>query len=63
MRVFLQEHSYRSGTENVAAIVEIGKVAELVKKELVTRRAHLNGLCQSLERQLDLMEGVVVFSQ
>lgn len=58
-----QEHGRRSGTENVAAIVGFGRAAELARSELDARQAHLHGLRQSLELQLDQMEGAVIFAR
>lgn len=58
-----QEHGHRSGTENVAAIVGFGRAAELARSELDARQAHLHGLRQSLELQLDQMEGAVIFAR
>ena len=58
-----QERGYRSGTENVAAIVGFGRAAELAREELVARQTHLNGLRQSFERQLSQMGGAVIFAR
>ncbi len=51
----IQESGRRAGTENVPAIVGMGKAAELVKKELQTRIAYLKPL---RERIIDTMSRV-----
>jgi len=56
-----QEGGYRSGTENVAAIVGFGKAAELACIELQPRRAHMLELRQKLLQKLSQIEAVVIF--
>jgi len=57
-----QEEGYRSGTENVAAIVGFGKAAELARLELQARRSQMIGLRQKLLQQLSQIETVIVFA-
>jgi len=57
------ENGCRSGTENVAGIVGMGKAAELAVQELSDRRAALLRLRSSLELQLAALSGVVVFAE
>ncbi len=48
-----QEQSLRAGTENIEAIVGLGKAAELVSIELADRNAHMRNLQQKLEKTLE----------
>jgi len=57
-----QERGYRSGTENLAALVGFGMAAELAASKLQQRQTHLLGLQQRLVEQLQEMQGVEVFS-
>lgn len=56
-----QEEGRRSGTENVAALVGMGRAAELVASDLDRRREHLASLRDLLEQGLfsSGLEGVV----
>jgi len=47
-----QERGLRSGTENVAGIVGLGRAAELAEGEREIRTAHMRGLREILERGL-----------
>jgi cysteine desulfurase len=51
----IQESGRRAGTENVPAIVGMGKAAEMAKKELVSRGEYLKPL---RDRIIDTMSGV-----
>ena len=57
-----QEDGYRSGTENVAAIVGFGKAAELAAAELEQRRVNSESLKQRLLQGLAQIDNVVVFA-
>ena len=54
---------WRSGTENVAAIIGFGKAAELAFIELEQRTEHLLKLRNHLEQQLKTIPGLVIFSE
>jgi cysteine desulfurase len=55
-----QERHRRASTENVPAIVGLGKAAELARLELQERRAHLLALRERLEQGLQAIPGAVV---
>jgi cysteine desulfurase len=55
-----QERHRRASTENVPAIVGLGKAAELARLELQERRAHLGSLRERFERGLAAIPGAVV---
>jgi cysteine desulfurase len=55
-----QERHRRASTENVPAIVGLGKAAELARLELEERRAHLLALRERFERGLAAVSGAVV---
>jgi cysteine desulfurase len=55
-----QERHRRASTENVPAIVGLGKAAELARLELQERRAHLLALRERLEQGLRAIPGAMV---
>jgi cysteine desulfurase len=58
-----QESNYRSGTENVAAIVGFGKAAELASAELEQRQQHCLQLRSYLEQRLNTLPNVSIFAE
>ncbi len=57
-----QENGWRSGTENVAAIIGFGKAAELALSEMDVRRQTMLSLRSKLEQGLKTIPGLVIFS-
>jgi len=58
-----QEKKYRSGTENVAAIVGFGKAAELARQNLIENVSRLKRLREYFEQKLGMLPGVIIFSE
>lgn len=58
-----QEKNYRSGTENIAAIVGFGKAAELAKSELQSRAVLLTQMQSQLEEGLHEIPSVRIFAE
>jgi cysteine desulfurase len=58
-----QEQNYRSGTENVAAIVGFGKAAELAKADTIQRQTRMLSLRTMLENKLAQFSKVTIFAQ
>lgn len=58
-----QENKRRGGTENVAAIVGLGKAAELARLEMDHNQHHLSQLRDAFEARLAHIPGSVVFGQ
>jgi cysteine desulfurase len=58
-----QEHGWRAGTENVAAIVGFGKAADLAKSELGSRQTRMLALRTRLEQSLRTIPGLVIFAE
>lgn len=58
-----QERGLRAGTENVPAIVGFGAAAELARKELQARDAHVRALRDATGERLAGIAGVEVFAR
>ena len=58
-----QEQNFRSGTENVAAIVGFGKACELAKNELDFRQTRMLSLQTMLESKLAKMSKITIFGK
>jgi len=57
-----QEKQRRSGTENLASIVGFGRAAELAAEKMQQRQSHTADLQMKLLQQLELLDGIDVFS-
>ncbi len=55
-----QERHRRAGTENVAAIVGLGRAAELAAEEIAARATHLARMRDHFESRVSELEGVVI---
>jgi cysteine desulfurase len=55
-----QERRRRASTENVPALVGLGKAAELARLELTARRAKLDALREAFERGLEAIPNAVI---
>jgi len=58
-----QENKRRGGTENVAAIVGLGKAAQMARLEMEQKQHHLSQLRDTFEAKLARIPGSVVFGQ
>jgi cysteine desulfurase len=58
----IQEGGRRSGTENVAGIVGLGKAAEIAKAQMAARAKHLTPLSQRLLKELPEKIGHVIIT-
>jgi len=58
----VQEHGYRAGTENVAAIAGFGAAAELAMQELTQRAEHTAALRDALHNELAQLTDIEIFA-